>query len=74
LVVDRRGKDLRGKILDSMEIRVGDNHYAKCRVTSDSHGKGSEKLQGKHGEFLMFILDEAEGIPDFVFEAIDSMT
>lgn len=74
LLVDRRGKDLPGKIFDSMEIRVGDNHYAKCKVTSDSHGKGSEKLQGKHPEYGFFILDEAEGIPDFVFEAIDSMT
>lgn len=73
LLVDRRDKDLPGRILDSMEIRIGDNHYAKCKVTSDSHGKGSEKLQGKHPEFGLFILDEAEGIADYVFEAIDSM-
>lgn len=73
LLVDRRGKGLPGQIFDSMEIRIGDNHYAKCKVTSDSHGKGSEKLQGKHPEYGLFILDEAEGIADYVFEAIDSM-
>ncbi|HEX8564122.1 MAG TPA: hypothetical protein VF648_00540 [Pyrinomonadaceae bacterium] len=75
LQVDRgSNEDLPGRMLDSMEIRIGPNHFAKCRVTSNAHGKGTTRIQGKHGEYLMFVLDEAEGIPDFVFEAIDSMT
>ena len=75
LEVDRKfNDDLPGRMLDSMEIRIGPNHFAKARVASDAHGKGSERIQGKHGEFLMFVLDEAEGIANFVFNAIDSMT
>ena len=74
LLVDRGDKNLPGRMLDSMEIRVGPNHFAKARVTSDAHGKGTTRNQGKHNEFQLFVLDEAEGIPRFVFSSIDSMT
>ncbi|MGE3467699.1 MAG: hypothetical protein AB7J13_12280 [Pyrinomonadaceae bacterium] len=74
LRMDRTGKDLPGRILGSIEIRTGPNHYIKGRATTNSHGKGTERIQGKHGEFLLFVLDEAEGIDNFVFDAIKSMT
>lgn len=69
---DRRDKGLPGRILD-LELKVSDNHFAKGRATDNSGGKGTERAQGQHGEYLMFVLDEAEGIPDFVFDAVDSM-
>jgi len=69
---DRRGKGLPGRILD-LGLRISDNHFAKGTATNDSGGKGTERIQGQHGAYLMFVLDEAEGIPDFVWNAVDSM-
>lgn len=74
LKMDRVGKGLPGRILGNIEIRTGPNHYIKGRATSNSHGKGTERIQGKHGEYLMFVIDEAEGVDSFVFDAINSMT
>jgi hypothetical protein len=70
--VDRRDKDLPGRILD-LQLVVGDEHFAKGVATSDAGGKGTERIHGQHGRYLMFVLDEAEGIPDFVYNAVDSM-
>lgn len=69
---DRRGKGLPGRILD-LELKVSDDHFAKGRATNNSGGQGTERAQGQHGEYLMFVLDEAEGIPQFVFDAVESM-
>ncbi len=74
LKMDRGGKGLPGRILGNIEIRTGPNHYIKGRATTNSHGKGTERIQGKHGEYLMFVLDEAEGVDAFVYDAINSMT
>jgi hypothetical protein len=70
---DRRGKKLPGKILD-MELKCADDHFASGTATNDSGGRGTERIQGQHGKYLMFVLDEAEGIPEFVYNAVDSMT
>jgi hypothetical protein len=70
---DRRGKNLPGKIND-LELKVSDNHFANGTATNDAGGRGTERIQGQHGKFLLFVLDEAEGIPEFVFNAVDSMT
>lgn len=69
---DRRGKGLPGRILD-LELKVADNHFANGTATNDSGGRGTERVQGQHGRYLLFIIDEAEGVPDFVWNAIDSM-
>lgn len=71
---DRRNAGLPGRVLEVPEIRLAGNHFAKGRATSDNHGKGTERVQGQHGKYLMFIVDEAEGVADFVFDAIESMT
>lgn len=70
---DRRGKDLPGRILD-LALVLSDNHFAKGRATSNTGGQGTERAQGQHGKYLMFVLDEAEGIDDYVWDAVDSMT
>jgi hypothetical protein len=69
---DRRGKGLPGRILD-LRLEVSDNHFAIGRATNDAGGRGTERVQGQHGRYLMFVLDEAEGMPDFVWGAVDSM-
>ena len=69
---DRRGKGLPGRILD-LRLEIDDNHFAVGRATNDQGGRGTERVQGQHGEFLLFVLDEAEGIPAFVYNAVASM-
>jgi len=71
---DREGKGLPGRVLQTCEIKYKPNHFAKGRATNDSGGKGTERVQGQHGKYLMFVLDEAEGVADFVYGAVESMT
>jgi hypothetical protein len=72
---DRRGRDdLPGRILETCEIKHAPDHFATGAATSDAGGKGTERIQGQHGPYLLFILDEAEGVADFVYGAIDSMS
>lgn len=70
----REGKGLPGRVLpDAPKMKKANNHLAYGRTTSDSGGQGTSRIQGQHDEFLLFILDEAEGIPAFVFNAVDAM-
>lgn len=70
---DRRGKGLPGRILD-LELSVADNHFIKGKATNNSSDSGTERSQGQHGKYLIFVLDEAPGIADYVWNAVDSMT
>jgi hypothetical protein len=70
---DRSGKGLPGRILD-LALDRGPDHFAKGRATNNASGTGRERIQGQHGPYLMFVLDEAEGIADYVWEAVESMT
>lgn len=67
---DRRDKNLPGRILD-LELRIDDNHFVKGRATNNAQTEG---VQGQHGQYNLYVLDEAEGVADFVFDAIRSMT
>ena len=69
---DRRNSGLPGRILD-LELFRSDSHFVKGKATDNAHGSGTERVQGQHNKYLMFVLDEAEGIADFVWGAIDSM-
>lgn len=71
---DRRGRKLPGRVLETPELKYKGDHFAKGRATDNAHGRGTEKVQGQHGKYLMFVLDEAEGVADFVFNAVESMT
>lgn len=70
---DREGKGLPGRILET-EIKVSGYHFAAHRTVSDGLGKGEERIKGKHEAFQLFIIDEADGVPDFVFSSISTMT
>lgn len=67
---DRRDKGLPGQILD-LELRVNADHFIKGRATNNGQTEG---VQGQHGKYNLYVLDEAEGVADFVFDAIRSMT
>jgi hypothetical protein len=73
--VDRENaaRALPGRVLQ-VQIRVAADHFATGRATSNAKGTGTERVQGQHHEYLLFVLDEAEGMDAFVFDAIDSMT
>lgn len=71
---DREGKGLPGRVLDTCEIKLRANHFAKGRATNNAGGSGTERVHGQHEKYLMFVIDEAEGVADFVFDAIDSMS
>ncbi len=70
---DRRGAGLPGRILD-LRLERSPDHFAIGRATNNSGGTGTERIQGQHGKYLLFVLDEAEGIADFVWDAVKSMS
>lgn len=71
---DRRGKGLPGKILQTkIFIPETDDRFAMSRSPSKSGGKGEENTKGQHNEFLLFIVDEADGAENFIFDAIETM-
>ena len=69
----RAGRGLPGRVLQTPEIKGGDAHFAKGRATNDAHGRGTERVQGQHAPYLLFVIDEAEGVAEFVYDAIKSM-
>lgn len=76
---DRAGKRLPGRILGgsgSSEVRLerSANHFATGRATNDANATGTERAQGQHGRFLLFVIDEGEGVPKFIYDAVESMT
>jgi hypothetical protein len=74
VVSDRRKSELPGQVFHtSCEIKHLANHFAKGKATNDAGGKGTERVHGQHEKFLLFVIDEAEGVADFVYDAIDSM-
>lgn len=50
---------------DKISLRGGGESYAVART---SRRDSPESLQGFHSENMLFILDEASGIPDIIFE------
>lgn len=73
-IKSQRPKGLPGRVLPSAPyMEKAPNHFAIGRTTDDSGGQGTERFQGQHGEFLFFVLDEAEGVSDFVFDAVNAM-
>lgn len=70
----REGKGLPGRVLpDAPKMTKAANHLAYGRTTSDAGGQGTSRIQGQHDEYLLFILDEAEGLAPYVFSAVDAM-
>jgi len=70
---DRRTSGRPGRVHEKPELRLDANRFAIGRAPNDSGGTGIEQIQGQHHPYLMFILDEAEGIPSFVYDALEGM-
>ena len=70
----RSGKGLPGRVLPGTpRMEKAPNHWAIGRTTSDNGGQGTARAQGQHAEYMLFICDEAEGVPKFQFDAINAM-
>lgn len=52
------------------EVKHKPNHSIKGKATK---GSQTEAVQGSHERHMMIVLDEAEGIDDYVFDAVASM-
>ena len=73
--VDRRDRNLPGFVLPrTPRINYGEDHFVTGKATNNVNSTGTERVHGQHGKYLMFILDEAEGIPGFVWDSVQSMT
>lgn len=48
-------------------------HFADGKSTSNAGGQGSARAHGRHAKFMLFVLDEADGVPSFYYGAIDGM-
>lgn len=70
---DRTGKGLPGRILET-EIKVSEKHFAAHRTVSVGKGVGEERAKGKHEAYQLFVLDEADGIDEVIFNSIVSQT
>lgn len=70
----RKDRGLGGRVLPAeSRMERSENHFAVGRTTSDSGGKGTNRVQGQHNEYSLFVLDEAEGVPKFFFDAVEAM-
>ena len=66
----RRDNNLPGRLLERPELKDTHNHYAKGKATQ---GSQTEAVQGQHERYMLFVIDEAEGVEEYVFDAIESM-
>ncbi|OWL98997.1 hypothetical protein CBQ26_00625 [Deinococcus indicus] len=70
----RKGRGLPGRVLPETPRMVkAENHWAIGRTTSDAGGQGTARAQGQHAKYMFFVVDEAEGVPAYQFEAINAM-
>lgn len=70
---DRTGKGLPGRILET-EIKISKRHFAAHRTISVGGGLAEERAKGKHEKYQLFVLDEADGIDEQIFNSIVSQT
>lgn len=70
----RKGRGLPGRVLPETPRMVkAENHWAIGRTTSDAGGQGTARAQGQHARYTFFVVDEAEGVPAYQFDAINAM-
>lgn len=70
----RRNRNLPGRVLEVEPfMSMSEDHFAIGRTTSDAGGTGTARMQGQHPKFWLYVLDEAEGVPEFVYGAVEGM-
>ncbi|GAA3995296.1 hypothetical protein GCM10022631_01850 [Deinococcus rubellus] len=66
-----RGRDVMPGLLPKKNLAERNGaHFALGMTTSDAGGKGSERAQGQHNEYQLVVFDEAEGVPDFMYDGV----
>ncbi len=66
----RRRNVMPGLMPKDMRAQQAANHFAMGFVTSDSGGTGTERVQGQHNEYHLWVFEEAEGIAEFMYDAV----
>lgn len=68
----REGRnDLPGQVFKTPKLEKSGHHFVLGKATG---GGETERVHGQHEPYMLFVLDEAEGIEDYVWEAVSSMT
>lgn len=63
---------LPGTVMSEPYLKYKSDHFAIGRSTNDNKGTGTFRVHGQHGPYMMILIDEAVGVPDFVFDALES--
>jgi hypothetical protein len=73
---DRQKGRLPHSVMDSCLIKDAANpdHFAQAIATSNDMGSGKDRIHGQHPPFFLAVIDEAEGVQDYVFDALDNLT
>lgn len=66
----RRRQVMPGLLPRDMRAEQAANHFAMGFTTNDSGGTGTERAQGQHNDFHLWVFEEAEGIPEFMYDAV----
>lgn len=64
---------LRGLLPKEARAEVAANHFATGFTTNDSGGKGTQRAQGQHNRYHLYLFDEADGLPEFMYGAVKRM-
>ena len=67
---ERRRNVMPGLLPRDMRAETSADHFAMGFVTNDAGGTGTERVQGQHNDFHLWVFEEAEGIPEFMFDAV----
>jgi hypothetical protein len=76
IMTDRQNGRLPHSVMDSCVIKdaANPNHFAQAIATSNDLGSGKDRIHGQHAPFFLAVIDEAEGVQDYVFDALDNLT
>lgn len=68
----RDGRGLPGRILE-LEVEKSPNHFILGRATQNSQGTGLERIKGQHSPHMGHIIEEADGVEPFIYDAVEEM-
>lgn len=66
----RRRNVMPGLMPSAMRAETSADHFAMGFVTNDAGGTGTERVQGQHNDFHLWVFEEAEGIAEFMYDAV----
>lgn len=73
--LDREGRpELYGEVMLEPRIKHRANHFIKGHAANAAETKTQhERKHGQHERYMIFVIDEAEGVPKYIFDSVDSM-